>query len=128
MKSNMVFKIQNHQIIYKIEIKIKKMRTNKILRIASFVMLLAIALPASSAMMATEIPKTSATENTRVEVLTKRLEDIKGMDKSDMTRMEKKNLRNEVKDIKKEMKAISGGVYLSVGAIIIIILLLILLL
>jgi hypothetical protein len=104
------------------------MRTNKILRIASFVMLLAIALPASSAMMATEIPKTSATENTRVEVLTKRLEDIKGMDKSDMTRMEKKNLRNEVKDIKKEMKAISGGVYLSVGAIIIIILLLILLL
>jgi hypothetical protein len=50
------------------------------------------------------------------------------MNKSEMTRLEKKSLRNEVKDIKKEMKVMSGGVYLSVGAIIIVILLLILLL
>ena len=42
--------------------------------------------------------------------------------------LEKKGLWKEVKGIKKEMKEISGGVYLSVGAIIIIILLLILLL
>jgi ribosomal protein S9 len=108
------------------------MRTNKIFRIASFVMLLAITLPASSAMMSVEIPKTSATENTRVEVLTKRLEEIKAMDKSNMTITELKDLRNEVKDIKKEMKAegggMSGGVYLSIGAIIIVILILILIL
>jgi hypothetical protein len=104
------------------------MRTKKLLRIASFVMLLAIALPASSAVMAPETSKTSSTDNARVQVLTQRLENIKSMDKSDMTRMEKRNLRNEVKDIKKEMKEVSGGVYLSVGAIIIVILLLILLL
>jgi len=67
-------------------------------------------------------------ENPRAQHLVQRLEDIKSLNKSEMTRLEKKNLRKEVKEIKKEMKAISGGVYLSVGAIIIIILLLILLL
>jgi hypothetical protein len=102
------------------------MRTKKILQMASLMMLLAIAVPANSAVMAPETSKT--TENTRAEVLTQRLEEIKNMDKSDMSRMEKKDLRNEVKDIKKEMKGMSGGVYLSVGAIIIVILLLILLL
>ena len=107
------------------------MSTKKILRIASFVMLIAIALPASSAII---VPASSSasnpvkTENTRAQQLVQRLEEIKGMDKSEMTRLEKKSLRKEVLGIKKEMKAMSGGVYLSVGAIIIVILLLILLL
>jgi hypothetical protein len=63
-----------------------------------------------------------------VQPLLQRLYEIKDMDKSQLTRSEKKELRNEVKSIKKEMKANSKGIYLSVGAIIIIILLLILLL
>jgi hypothetical protein len=41
------------------------------------------------------------------------------MDKSDMSRAEKKELRNEVKEIC-TFKA-TGGIYLSVGAIIIVI-------
>lgn len=57
-----------------------------------------------------------------------RLEEIKAMDKSEMTRAEKKELRKEVKAIKADLKSTGNGVYLSVGAIIIIILLLILLL
>ena len=57
-----------------------------------------------------------------------RLEEIKSMDRSNMTRTEKKALRKEVKSIKKELATSGGGVYLSVGAIIIIILLLILIL
>lgn len=57
-----------------------------------------------------------------------RLEEIKEMDKSNMSRSEKKELRKEVKTIKANLRATSNGVYLSVGAIIIIILLLILLL
>ncbi len=57
-----------------------------------------------------------------------RLEEIKAMDKSEMTRAEKKELRKEVRSIKADLKASNNGVYLSVGAIIIIILLLILLL
>ncbi|MBC5842749.1 MAG: hypothetical protein K2Y30_03995 [Flavobacteriaceae bacterium] len=57
-----------------------------------------------------------------------RLEEIKEMDKSDMSRAEKKELRKEVKEIKTDLKSTGNGVYLSVGAIIIIVLLLILLL
>jgi ribosomal protein S6 len=90
---------------------------------------MAFTLPASSAMI---VPaKTNApsnTENPRAQQLIQRLEEINALDKSEMSRLEKKGLRKEVKEIKKEMKVISGGVYLSVGAIIIIILLLILLL
>lgn len=55
-----------------------------------------------------------------------RLIEINKMDKSDLTRAEKKDLRKEVKSLKKEAR--SQGIYLSVGAIIIVILLLILLL
>ncbi len=103
------------------------MTAKKILQLASFVMLMAFALPASAG---TIVPETlpAKTENPRAQQLLQRLEEIKGMDKSELTKLEKKGLRKEVKEIKKEMKAISGGVYLSVGAIIIIVLLLILIL
>ncbi|MCZ8196296.1 MAG: hypothetical protein O9267_01660 [Flavobacterium sp.] len=57
-----------------------------------------------------------------------RLEQIKSIDKSNMTRVEKKELRKEVKSIKANLRSTGNGVYLSVGAIIIIVLLLILLL
>ena len=57
-----------------------------------------------------------------------RLEEIKKMDKSNMSRTEKKELRKEVKTIKANLKASGNGVYFSIGAIIIIVLLLILLL
>lgn len=82
---------------------------------------------ASVATPSTEITKEP--ENaTRSAVLLYRLEQIKAMDKSGLSSLEKKELRKEVKAIKSEFKATSGGVYLSVGAILIIILLLILLL
>jgi hypothetical protein len=65
----------------------------------------------------------------KVQTMLNRLEEIKEMDKSSLKSSEKKELRKEVREIKKNLKAIgNGGVYLSVGAIIIIILLLILLL
>lgn len=70
----------------------------------------------------------TAEQAQKAQVLMNRLEEIKTMDKSNMTRVEKKALRKEVKTIKAAMSDLSGGVYLSVGAIIIIVLLLILLL
>ncbi|MBP4142152.1 hypothetical protein MW871_11200 [Flavobacterium sp. I-SCBP12n] len=63
-----------------------------------------------------------------VKVMLDRLEEIKAMDKSDLSSAEKKELRKEVRTIKADLKSSGNGVYLSVGAIIIIILLLILLL
>ena len=62
-----------------------------------------------------------------VQIMLDRLNEIKAMDMSALTSVEKKELRKEVRAIKQEMKATSG-VYISIGAAIIIILLLILLL
>jgi hypothetical protein len=107
------------------------MTGKNLLRIASIVMLVAITLPASSTTIvprSSQANSSSKTEDPRAQQLLNRLEEIKGINKSELTRLEKKNLRKEVIGIKKEMKTLSGGVYLSVGAIIIVILLLILIL
>jgi len=62
-------------------------------------------------------------------IMLDRLAEIEALDKSKMSRIEKRALRKEVRSIKKGLGELSGrGVYLSVGAIIIIILLLILIL
>lgn len=68
-----------------------------------------------------------ASQSEEVQAMMDRLQQIKAMDLSGMTTLQKKELRKEVRTIKQDMRAISG-VYLSVGALIIIILLLILLL
>jgi hypothetical protein len=107
------------------------MTGKNLLRIASIVMLLAITLPASSTIIvppSSQANSSPKTEDPRAQQLLNRLEEIKGINKSGLTRLEKKHLRKEVIGIKKEMKTLSGGVYLSVGAIIIVILLLILIL
>ena len=69
----------------------------------------------------------SAANKARLEEIKMRVNEIKEMDKSNLTKAEKKSLKKELKGLKKEARA-KGGVYLSVGAIIIIILLLILIL
>jgi hypothetical protein len=63
-----------------------------------------------------------------VKIKYNRLEEIKAMDKSSLTSVEKKELRKEVRAIKTNLKASNNGVYLSVGALIIIVLLLVVLL
>lgn len=73
-------------------------------------------------------PIETAAANAHVESLVNRLNEIKDMDKSDMSRAEKRELRKEVKSIKADLKSSGNGIYLSVGAIIIVILLLILIL
>ena len=58
-----------------------------------------------------------------------RVKEIKAMDKSKMTKEERKALRMELRQMNKEAHSMGyGGVYISVGALIIIILLLILIL
>ncbi|HET8859115.1 hypothetical protein [Marivirga sp.] len=70
----------------------------------------------------------SAAMQIRSQVLMNRIVEIKDMNFSDMDRTEKKELAEEVTAAKKELKALGGGVYLSVGAIILIALVLILIL
>jgi hypothetical protein len=73
------------------------------------------------------INSTKTIDAMEAQKLINRLEEIKAMDKSSMTRSQKKELKKEVKAIQKRLDS-SGGVYLSVGAVILIIVLLIILL
>lgn len=100
------------------------------LRIATFAIVMGIALPARSNTIDNDstlaVPVAKIDENRAQEIM-HRLEEIKAMDKSALTRDEKKDLRKEMKSMKKEARELRG-VYISVGALIIIILLLILIL
>ena len=85
-----------------------------------------------------EVVSTKPVATLDASTLVARLETIKAMDISTLSSSERKELRKELRMIKSELKGQSksnasinngsGGVYLSVGAIIIIILLLILIL
>ncbi len=101
------------------------MNLRKIIPLLLLAMSLTIVMPA---LASDEIPiaNTEKSTDARSQQLMNRLIEIRDMDKSNLTRVEKKELRKEVKEIKKEAR--NRGIYLSVGAIIIIILLLILLL
>lgn len=55
-----------------------------------------------------------------------RVNEIKEMDKSQLSKEERKALRSELKELKQEARG--GGIYLSTGAVIIIVLLLVILL
>jgi hypothetical protein len=74
------------------------------------------------------IVASKAEEKAHAETLILRLKEINAMDKSNLNSSEKKELRKEVKTIKRELRESNGGIYLSVGAILIIILLLVILL
>jgi len=68
------------------------------------------------------------TERKEATTILNRLQQIYAMDKSKLSSRERGELRKEVKEDRNRLRILSGGIYLSVGAIIIIILLLILLL
>ena len=89
----------------------------------------AAAMPLTDKVPAKETPMTDAQKEARIREISQRVEAIKTMDRSKLNREQRKELRNELKDLKKEARAVTGGgVYLSVGAILLIILALIILL
>lgn len=58
--------------------------------------------------------------------MTKRVEEIRSMDKSNLTSVEKRELRKEVKGIKENVRKNGGVIYISGGTILLIILIIIL--
>ena len=74
----------------------------------------------------TLVAKTS--EIAEAKALYKRLDDIKALDKSKMKSSEKQVLRKEVRTIKHQLSELGGGVYISVGGLLLIIILLVILL
>jgi hypothetical protein len=83
---------------------------------------------AGSNTVPTDTKATTKTESAEANTLILRLHEIKGMDKTKLNASEKKSLRKEVRATEKRLKEISGGVYISVGAIILIVILLVVLL
>lgn len=95
------------------------------LPIALLLLVMAVASPASAFYGNPTSP--IETPEQKAERLVHRLEEIREMDTKSLSRVEKRALRKEVKTIKKEMAQISGGVYISIGAILVILLLILLL-
>jgi len=93
-----------------------------------FTAIIPMQLKASSETTATSIQSTKKAESKEAGELLARLDVIETMDKSNLKSTDKKELLKEVLSIKTRLKELNGGVYLSVGAVIIIILLLIILL
>lgn len=67
-------------------------------------------------------------DSAKVRTLELRLNEINEMDLENLESSDKKELRKEVRSIKKELKEIGGGVYISAGGLILVLILLIILL
>ncbi|MES2848403.1 MAG: hypothetical protein V4685_05070 [Bacteroidota bacterium] len=108
------------------------MKTMNFLKAFVLVLFIVFAVPSfSKAADVSRYASVSRDTTGSVEVysrLVTRLSEIESMDKTNLTSAEKRNLRNELRDMKKAADGLNQGVYLSVGAIIIIILILILIL
>ncbi len=77
---------------------------------------------ATTSPIKTELPSDPAVSQIN---LVNRLNEINSIDKSKLNSNEKKALRKEVRSINKDLKLGPGGIYISVGALILIIILLI---
>ena len=71
-------------------------------------------------------PELTAEQELRLEEIQTRLAEIKALDFGEMSKSDLKEVKVELKEMKKEAKQNGGGIYLSVGAIIVILLVLIL--
>lgn len=102
-----------------------------------FVLLLVLALSAPTAFGSDSKSETKNAANSakvenklsaeEVSSLTKRVEEIRDMDKSDMTVSEKRELKKELKATRENIRRDGGYVYIGSGTLILIILLIILL-
>lgn len=104
-----------------------KRASNYLVALLLTILLVPAQLFAAPSATGSAIPVSPVSESAKIDAMVNRLNEIKDMDKSGLSSAERKELRKEVRGIKDSVNS-SGGVYISVGAIIIIILLLILLL
>jgi uncharacterized protein YxeA len=112
----------------------------KMKKIILFTLIMVFTMGASTVFASKPDPKTTTdnlaapvkTENKLSEEelsrLTKRVEEIRDMDKTNMTAKEKRGLKKELKEIKTNVRKDGGGIYIGVGTLVIIIILLIILL
>ena len=93
-----------------------------------FMLAMVVLFGSLSSATAATLPGDSLKEAALYSHIVSRVNEIQAMDVSTLSPSDKKDLRKELKEMKKEATGLSSKVYLSVGAIIIIILVLILIL
>lgn len=109
-------------------------------KLAVLLVLLMFSLPAFSMSNLSKLSNTPAYENEvipfteeEVRAIERRVMEIKEMDRSELTREEKKALRIELREMRRDIKERDehhhhqGGIFISTGAIIVILLLIIIL-
>ena len=108
------------------------MKKIKLLSLIAIILIASTPIPVSATkpINPKEISSNSASRSDDSVSLYNRLYEINDMDKSDLSRADKRVLRKEVKSIEKKIQRMSsgGGFYISAGAVIIILILLIILL
>src|SRR5204862_5342667 len=107
------------------DIERKHKHMKNLFRTALLIALVALAQPSPAKDITSRLPRHEKIDAAEAQKLINRLEEIKAMDKSKLTRAERRALKKEVRAARKRLES-SGGVYLSVGVLIVIILLLIL--
>ncbi len=115
----------DYQLLY----TISKLLMKKLFAIIALVFSthMLVAAPANDENSKKEKTELTEAQQERLAEIQLRVDEIKAMDFSEMSKDEIKDVRMELKDMKKEAKREGGAIYISVGAIIIILLLLILL-
>lgn len=76
---------------------------------------------------ATPVKTENKMSDEEIDRITKRIEEIRKMDKSDMTGEERRELRKEMREMKKEAKRAGGAIYIGGASLLLIILLVVLL-
>ncbi len=104
------------------------MNPKKIITVFLFAMFTAAVFPAFAGEPVPSVKIENTNADLRAQQVLNRLVEIRDMEKSNLTASEKKELRKEVKQLKKEAPKRRSGLYISVGTIIIVGLLLLLLL
>src|SRR5688572_10614396 len=95
--------------------------------IAGLIMCLMLGTASVTEAKATNKAENTITTEKNAGQLVNRLKEIKSMDIKSMNSAEKKELRNEVLSIKKQMKSQEPVLYISLGAALLVVLLLVLL-
>lgn len=104
------------------------MNPKRIITVFLFAMFTVAVLPAFAGEPVPFAKLENTSTDLRAQQVVNRLVEIRNMDKNNLTSSEKRELRKELKQLKKEAPKRRSGLYISVGTIIIIGLLLLLLL
>lgn len=96
----------------------KKYMKSKLYLLSLTFALFLTSITANAALPVNEPTKTQEKTESRLAEIKQRVEEIQAMDKFQLSKTERKNLRHELKDMKRELKAREGGIHISTAAII----------